>query len=265
MLPPLSILGDFAKGGFAELKLVELAGRRRAILRRPLHFSIFKLGEYKRFKSGIAIRSSLTPHKNIVGSIEYGFDFMHPWELIEYINGDNLKTHFNSRSNILTTNIEYILKSCAYGIAKVHDSGLMHLDVKPENFILQNTGTPVVKLTDFDLTKPDDANAPSPQMGTPSYMAPEQLRGKRAYKASDVFAFSVMAYMFFTGKMPFKGSTQKSALKRQASDNYDAPLVKESVPEVPDRWNLAIARGLSKKLDYRFPDMNAMLDFLNSR
>ena len=265
MIPPHTILGDFAKGGFAELKLVELAGRRRALLRRPLHFSIFKLGEYRRFKSGIAIRSLLTPNKNIVGSIEYGYDFLHPWELIELVNGDNLKTHFNNRSSVLSTNLEYILESCASGVARVHDAGLMHLDVKPENFIFQNVGTPVVKLTDFDLTKPEDANAPSPQMGTPSYMAPEQLRSKCAYKASDVFAFSVMAYMFFTGKMPFKGSTQKSSLKRQASENYEAPLVRDSVPDVPDRWNLAIARGLSKKLEHRFPDINAMLDFIHSR
>ncbi len=102
-------------------------------------------------------------------------------------------------------------------------------------------------------------------MGTPNYMAPEQFRYKRSYKASDVFAFSIMAYMFFTGKMPFKGSTQKSALKRQASENYEAPLVSESVSNVPDKWNHAIARGLAKKVENRFPDMGAMLDYIRSK
>ena len=90
---PHMVLGDFAKGGFAELKLVELGDRRRAILRKPLGFSIFRLGEYNRFKRGIAIRAQVSPHKNIVNSIDYGYDFLHPWEIIEYVNGDNLKTH----------------------------------------------------------------------------------------------------------------------------------------------------------------------------
>ena len=260
-----TMLGDFARGGFAELKLIELGDRRRAILRRPLSFSIFHLGEYRRFKRGIAIRSHLTPHRNLVGSIEYGYDFLHPWEIIEYVNGDNLKTHYNNRSAVLASNREYILESCASGIAWIHSSGYMHLDVKPENFICQATDKIVVKLTDFDLARPADENGPSLQMGTPNYMAPEQFHRKRAYKASDVFAFSVMAYMFFTGKMPFKGSTPKAALKRQASENYEAPSVRDSVPNVPDKWNDAIARGLAKKVENRFQDMTEMLDFIRSR
>ena len=262
---PHMVLGDFAKGGFAELKLVELGDRRRAILRKPLGFSIFRLGEYNRFKRGIAIRSQLSPHRNLVNSIDYGYDFLHPWEIIEYVNGDNLKTHYNNRSAVLTSNREYILESCASGIAWVHTSGYMHLDVKPENFICQTGDKIVVKLTDFDLARPEDDNGPNIQMGTPSYMAPEQFHGKHSYKASDVFAFSVMAYMFFTGKMPFKGTTQRAALKRQASENYEAPYVKESVPEVSSKWNAAIAKGLAKKVENRFPDMTAMLDFIRSR
>lgn len=262
---PYTLLGDFAKGGFAELKMVELQGRRRALLRRPLKFSLFHWGELSRFKKGLEVRALLTPHKNIVGSIEYEAAFLHPWELIEYVNGDNLKTYYNVKGNTLAANREYILDSCAAGIACVHSAGFMHLDVKPENFICQTSGKVSVKLTDFDLAKPADDNRPQAQMGTPVYMAPEQLHGKVSFKASDVFAFSVMAYMFFTGKMPFKGSTQKSALKRQASENYEAPAVSESVPEVPQKWNDAIARGLSKRVEKRFKDMLEMLDFLRSR
>ena len=260
-----TVLGDFARGGFAELKLIELGDRRRAILRRPLNFSIFHLGEYRRFKRGIRIRSLLTPHRNLVGSIEYGYDFLHPWEIIEYVNGDNLKSHYNNRSAVLAANREYILESCASGIAWIHSSGYMHLDIKPENFICQVSDKIVVKLTDFDLARPEDETGPSLQMGTPNYMAPEQFHRKRSYKASDVFAFSVMAYMFFTGKMPFRGSTQKAALKRQASENYEAPSVRDSVPDVPDKWNEAIAMGLAKKVENRFRDMTEMLDFIRSR
>ncbi len=255
-------LGRLGRGGFSELDLVELSDGRRVVLRRLLGKSIFQPREHYRFRRGTRIRSVLSPHRNIVASLEYGYNFLRPYEIIEYVQGDNLKGMFNARSQALLENREYILEACAIAVAHVHQKGFMHLDVKPENFMCQIRERPVVKLTDFDLARPMDMQGRSVQMGTPVYMAPEQLRTKRSSQASDVFSFGIMAYLFFTGKMPFIGSTPRSSIRKQKSDVYAAPMAKDSCPELSDKWNRVIAKSLEKRPERRYKDMTEVLNDL---
>ena len=259
----LTRISSFAEGGLAELTLVALPNGQQALLRKLHASKVLNIREHLSFRRGLKIRAALTPNEYIIGSLEWGYDFLCPYEVIEYLQGENLKVTFNSRSHILAQNRERVLKACAMGLAHVHKSGFMHLDVKPENFLCQFKGVPKVKLTDFDLAREADDCGPRAQMGTPAYMAPEQLRHKLSCKASDVFAFCVMAYQLFTNKMPFTGSTVKSTLKRQASENVEAPQPIKSNPSMPENWNLAIVKGLAKKPENRLPDMEALLDLLN--
>ena len=259
----LTRISPFAQGGLAELTLVMLPNGQQALLRKLHATKVLRIREHLNFKRGVKIRAALTPNEYMVGSLGWGYDFLCPYEVIEYLPGDNLKIAFNSRNPMLVQNRERVLRACAMGLAHVHRSGYMHLDVKPENFLCQFRGAPKVKLTDFDLAREADDHGPRPQMGTPAYMAPEQFRRKVSYKASDVFSFCVMAYQMFTNKMPFTGSTLKSTLKRQASENVEAPAPIESNPSMPESWNEVIVRGLAKKPENRLPDMEALLDLLS--
>lgn len=260
---PFSLLGNLASGGFSELKLIELRDGRRAVMRRLLSASILHPREHFRFRRGTNIRAILSPHKNLIDSYDHGYDLFRPYEIIEYVQGDNLKAYFNVRNSFVMENREYILEQCASAIAHVHSKGYMHLDVKPENFMCQLRDKPIVKLTDFDLARPASATGECVQMGTPVYMAPEQLTAKRwSSQSADVFAFGVMAYLLFTEKMPFNGSTPKSAMKRHKSELCIAPMVKDSNPEVSDRWNSVIAKALEKRIERRYKNMNELLSDL---
>jgi len=260
---PYSTISSLAQGGLAELTLVELEGGRRAVLRRLHTSKVLHLNEHLTFRRGVKIRAAMGMHENIIGSLAHGYEGIRPYEIIEYLQGENLKSLFNARNAMLLANLERILRLAAHGVAHVHQLGYMHLDVKPENFLCSLHGIPRVKLTDFDLAREATCRGPRHQMGTPAYMAPEQFRDKISCPASDVFAFCVMAYHFFTNKMPFTGSTVKSTLKRQASESVEAPPPIESNPDMPKNWNAVIVRGLAKHPEQRFPDMGALIDRLN--
>ncbi len=263
-MPPrftYSVLGHFATGGMAELYSIVLNDGQRA-LRRELHAAkVFRLGLHRRFRFGLKVRAALSPHDHIANSLEWGYGGLRPYEIIEWVDGQNLKNLLNVRSRMLSDQGLDILLQAATALAWVHDHDLMHLDVKPENFICRSDedGSLTVKLTDFDLARPAADNAPKRQLGTPAYMAPEQFKEKTAFMASDVFAFNVMAYQLLTGKMPFSGDTQKKTWRNQASDNVLPRPLKELAPDVPEKVNRIIMRGLAKRPQQRFPDMRAWL------
>ena len=256
-------ISEFAKGGLAELTLVALPSGKQALLRKLHASKILHFQEHLNFRRGIKIRAALLPHDNLVSSLEWGYDLLCPYEVIELLEGSNLKIAFNSKHPMLVQNRERVLKACAMGLYQVHKAGYMHLDVKPENFLCQFRGIPKVKLTDFDLAREADDKGPRRQMGTPAYMAPEQFIQKLSCQGSDVFAFSIMAYQMFTNKMPFSGNTVQETLKRQASDHVEAIPPIESNPNMPENWNQAIVMGLAKKVENRLPNMEAFLDILS--
>ncbi len=261
-----SLLGHFADGGIASLERIVLEDGRKAILRILQSSAIFSLRQQMQFRRGIKIRAALSPHPRIVTSYEIGAKGLRPYEIIELVEGKNLKILMNNRDTILQTEMMSILTQCAEAIAWMHTNGFMHLDIKPENFLIDTNGPkPVVKLTDFDLAQPATNNGPRKQSGTPSYMAPEQFKTKTSYMASDVFAFSVMAYQIVTGgKQPFPSSSQKGSRHKQASENFTPRSPVDHDPTVPPRLNNAIMMGLEKRLEKRLPDMNAFLRKLHS-
>ncbi|HOG52042.1 MAG TPA: serine/threonine-protein kinase [Lentisphaeria bacterium] len=256
-----SVLGHFATGGMADLYSIILNDGQRALLRELQAAKVFRISLHRRFRFGLKVREILSPHDHIANSLEWGYSKLRPYELIEWVEGQNLKSLFNARSTALTDQVMDILFHAATALAWVHEHDLMHLDVKPENFLCRNDKNDAItiKLTDFDLSRPADDNAPKKQLGTPAYMAPEQFKKKTASMASDVFAFSVMAYQLLTGKMPFTGDTPKKTWRNQASDSVLPRPPIELIPELPEKVNRIIMRGLVKRPQQRLPDMRAWL------
>lgn len=256
-----TVLGHFATGGMAELYTVVLNDGQRA-LRRELHAAkVLRWGLHRRFRFGLKTRASLSPHDNLANSLNWGYDGLKPYEIIEWIDGQNLKNLLNVRSPLLTDHVEEILLQAATALAWVHENQLMHLDVKPENFLCKSNGSGdlIIKLTDFDLARPAEDQSRQRQLGTPAYMAPEQFKERKASPASDVFAFNIMAYQLVTGRMPFSGDTPKKTWRNQASESVVPKTPQELMPEVPDKVSRTIMRGLIKRQQQRIPDMRAWL------
>jgi hypothetical protein len=139
------------------------------------------------------------------------------------------------------------LSQIAEALAAAHAHGIVHRDLKPENVLRGTDGR--IKVVDFgiarSLTPLPDARAgltlTGAQLGTPGYMAPEQLRGRPIDARADVFAFGVMAYELATGSHPFGGSDPAALLERLVSD--DPPLSRPLEPAGLDRIIRTCLRG----------------------
>jgi tetratricopeptide (TPR) repeat protein len=160
------------------------------------------------------------------------------------------------------------------GIAAAHAVGLVHRDFKPQNVFVSTTD--VAKVGDFGLVRVErgDAVAGVPAtselvltlsvagsvVGTPAYMAPEQLRGELATEASDQFSFCVTLYEALYGKRPYAGTTIEALLAA-----IKAGVAFPATPRVPRQIRAALARGLALDPSARFATMTALLERLAHR
>ncbi len=174
-----------------------------------------------------------------------------PFIAMEYLEGETLAQRLKSGSlpvpGALTIAIEL-----AEALAAAHDKGLVHRDVKPSNVMITSSGH--VKLMDFGLAivvrRPvppyeDETKTMKGQgyaVGTPAYMAPEQVRGERLDARTDVFAFGIVLFEMLSGVHPFRGQTQGATI---AAIAHDAPRdIAQYVPAA----NLPLKRILQRTL-----------------
>ena len=250
------VLGDIAAGGVASLRKVMLPNGSLAVLRQLQARKLFSLRVRSNFLSGARIRAALSPHATIVSSLAWGGRFLLPYELIEFVDGTDLKSLMMAADPVTRGARMTLLKEMADALAWVHRGGFMHLDVKPENFLVVRRGEGVsVKLTDFDMALPADANGWRRQFGTPAYMAPEQFKEKRCYPASDVFAFGLVAYQLLSGRSAFTGETPKMMWRAQASSRILPKHIGELVDGLDPALEDIVMKCLSKTREARFQDM----------
>jgi eukaryotic-like serine/threonine-protein kinase len=144
------------------------------------------------------------------------------------------------------------------GLAYLHERGVVHRDVKPENVLVDGRGR--ARLIDFDLAARVGSAGPASVAGTAAYVSPEQARGERAHPASDVYAAGILLYAAFTGEVPFTGSV---------AEVLEAHRV--SPPRPPSSFDVALAplddllaRWLAKDPRERFESGAAALAALRA-
>lgn len=145
----------------------------------------------------------------------------HPFFVMEYVEGENLRSHMRSGSGMDLEEIAYILKQVGRTLSAAHASDVIHRDLKPENIMARRRADQrwQVKVIDFGIAKVKySLIAPSTVVGhvagTAYYMAPEQLQ-KKVSAASDVYALGVIAYEMVTGRRPFNPETPYQLIKLQ--------------------------------------------------
>jgi hypothetical protein len=128
--------------------------------------------------------------------------------VMEYVRGEDLRRLLKRERTLAAGRAASLIAGIATGIDAAHAAGVLHRDLKPENILLSTTGP---KVLDFGVAKISDAAASDPQtltaaatiVGTPAYMAPEQLRGGAVDQRADVYSLAVMTYELITGALPF--------------------------------------------------------------
>jgi len=220
------------RGGMAEIWLATDQQNKAFALRRMQKTGTFDFTSKKRFLRGCEILSQIHHHELVIGYIEHGKIEGTPYLLMDYVEGENLKILQARADESLGDHVGNILIDMALALEHVHDSGFMHLDFKPENVMVSRNVN--VRLIDFDLARPIPKAALrlSKMPGTPSYMAPEQLKRSGIDHRVDIFAFGVTAYELLTGSKPFPGETPEEVLRQQLDMHFLKPP-REVNPQIP--------------------------------
>ncbi len=242
-----------AEGGFAQIFKARTPKHGQVVLRLMKKKHRFNRKLRGRFLQGVDVRRECGQHPNIISYIgEGGSLFSLPFEVSEFVNGKDLKIlSFQKHPKIISQPLQ-ILRQCAAAMMHIHQIGFLHLDIKPENYLVSfDNGEPEVKLTDFDLCLPvDSTEAPRNFGGSMAYLPPEYLATKKVSIGTDIFAFGVMAYHLCTGQMPFVGSVE--ALRRNG--RYQVTFPNGNNPVLTERVRNFIITCLAETPDKRFRD-----------
>ncbi|ATX80252.1 serine/threonine protein kinase [Mariprofundus aestuarium] len=211
----------------------------------------------KRFFHEAEIAGMLN-HPNIVTIFDAGAEHDLAYIAMEYLDGIDLIRYTQKGKTLPIPTTLKIVAKVAEALQYAHDHGVIHRDIKPANImILKNKS---VKVTDFGIAHINDSSKTKAGivMGTPSYMSPEQLSGKKVDGRSDLFSLGVMLYEMVAGVRPFTAdSISKLMLKVARVPHTD---VRELDPEVPDSVAELINSMLAKNPENRIASAHEVLD-----
>lgn len=196
-----------------------------------------------------------------VGALDSG----EPYMVMEYLEGSDLSKHVRQRGPLgIEEAVDYLLQACE-ALAEAHVAGIVHRDLKPANLYLTRRadGSTCVKVLDFGISKAALAgDQPAAQnltqtssvLGTPGYMAPEQLRSSKHVDArTDIWALGVILHELLTGRLAFQGSTVPEVYAAILSSPPES--LRSTRPDAPPELEAIIAKCLEKDASRRFANV----------
>ena len=206
---------------------------------------------------------------HIVQIIDYGESEGRPFLVMPFLAGGTLKQRLQGKP-IPWKDAAKTLLPIANELAYAHRQGIVHRDIKPSNILFTKSGDPM--LTDFGIAKVSsegstmDATGTSVTMGTPEYMAPEQVLGQGVDARADIYSLGVVFYEMITGRKPFQADTPVAVLLKQANDPLPRP--KRFARDLPEPVEYILVKALAKKPEDRYQSMagfhDALEDYLRS-
>jgi eukaryotic-like serine/threonine-protein kinase len=226
------------------------------VLRPEYGASVELVQRFQREAQALAALS----HPNVVAVTDYGVVADTPYLVMELLEGETLSERLR-RGALDPADAQEVMRQLLAALAFVHESGLVHRDVKPGNVFLQRVpGEKLhVRLLDFGLAKflaPSAGGRPITRagqiFGTPSYMAPEQVAGQDADARADVYAAGIIFFEMLTGRTPFKGKTSEIMRLHLMEELPKLESVNPDRAATPALWVL-LTRATAKGRAERFP------------
>jgi serine/threonine protein kinase len=165
----------------------------------------------------------------VVKVVEFREDSGRPYLVMELFSELNMKQALRRGPDSLGFMLDKIVEQAAEGLYFMHTKNYIHLDIKPDNFLVSSEGQ--VKLIDFTIAEKKKGglgklfHSAKVAKGTRSYMAPEQIRRKVCDERADVYAFGCVLYELCTGKPPYTGDTPNDLLNKHLSASIPSPIV----------------------------------------
>ncbi len=214
----------------------------------------------RRFKQEMSVARQLS-HPNIVRLHDIGMHRGFRFLTMELLSGTDLAGTLAKARPSLVKAMDYLTQACN-GLQLAHERGIVHRDVKPENFFVTEKG--VLKVMDFGIAKSSQAQKRTQQgfiAGTPPYMSPEQISGfADVTHLADLYSLGIVAYEMFTGELPFMHEEMMPLLMMHLTQTPTPPS--ERNPKIPPALNDLVLRLLEKDPKMRLQSCRELSDEL---
>jgi serine/threonine protein kinase len=254
---------ELGKGGMATVYLALHKDLGRQVALKIMHPHLACEEESRRRFELEARAVAKLEHTNVVQIYDYGSHNDLFYIAMELVQGKDVEKLIKAHGAIPSEIAAVIISGVAGGLASAHKNGIIHRDVKPANFIVKADG--VVKLSDFGIVKMDGFASMTKSdsiVGTPYYIAPEQIDGGKVSASSDIYALGVSMYYMLTGKYPYRSETLPLVLAAIAKGNYMP--VREALPSISAEMAAVVERMMQKDPQKRYTDSQQIVQDLNS-
>ncbi|HVX60796.1 MAG TPA: serine/threonine-protein kinase [Pirellulales bacterium] len=203
-------------------------------------------------------------HPRVVKVLQHGVTMQgEPFVVMQFIEGPGLNSLIIGKSELLDGRRVQLIRQAAEALHAVHESGFIHRDVCPRNFVVSPEGDDLT-LIDFGLTVPatEAFMQPGNRTGTPNYMAPELVKRQPTDRRLDIFAFGVSAYEVCTFQLPWeRGTTGLVAMKHAEH----APVeIQRYRPQIHPKLAAAIHKAIERNPDNRFATLKEFLSAIET-
>lgn len=260
------VVNPLGRGGMSNVYLArDEASDRDVVLKFPNQDLLGDISSHERFRREVKI-GQLLKHPNIQELHELAYAGNDEFIVLEYIPGEPLRTVLRDRQQRSADDFEFARKigiQIGSALKYAHDHHVAHRDLKPENVIVSPDGT--AKVMDFGIALLKGARRVtwgplSNQVGTPDYMAPEQIQGGRGDARTDIYALGMILYEIIAHRLPYSGDNALAVMNQHV--NVKATPLHKQRKDVPEALDETVMKALRLKPQDRWPSMDAMVDAL---
>lgn len=256
------ILGELGQGAFSHTYKAQTEDGHLVVLKFPDPALLGDPGVYERFKRELMIGQRVADPA-VPRAVEISEGDGGPYLVLDYIEGEPFRRYLRQHAPLPLDEAISITVQLARALANIHEAGVYHRDLKPENLVISSDGT--IHIIDFGIALMEGARRVtwrflSDAMGTPDYMAPEQIQGKRGDSRTDVYALGLMLYEMLTGAVPFSGDNILAVMNQHLNAPPKSPRQLNS--KITPQLEGVVLKAIRKDPDERYQTAAAFADDL---
>jgi len=247
------ILAELGQGSMGVVYKARDPALDRVVAIKTINLNLPKdeLAEYEaRFYQEARAAGGLN-HPNIVTIYDIGKSERVAYMAMEFLEGEELRAILTPGQPLPISQALDVALQVAEGLHYAHGRHIVHRDIKPANIMVVGGG--LVKITDFGIARMRTNEVKTMTgmiLGSPKYMSPEQVAGKRADHRADLFSLGVVLYEMMTGQTPFQGDSIHGIMYQILNSTPSAPSQRN--PELPEIVDLIVAKALNKNMEERY-------------